>query len=102
MNLKNWNREHTIGLLLGLATIIVAIPVVILILSAVEDRSFSYKWGNFRLSPGEKSRVISLAAIVNLLWFHLSMKNKKWNKGMGVILATMLVLIVSLYLKFIA
>lgn len=100
MNLRNWNKEHTIGLIIGVVTIVLAIPVVVFILSVLEERSFTYKWGNFKLSPTEKSRVISLAAIANLLWFHLSMKSKKWNRGMGVILATMLVLVVSLYLKF--
>lgn len=102
MNLKNWNREHTIGLLLGILTTIVAIPLVIMILGAVDNIPFSRMWNNFVYFPNEKSRIISLASIANLGWFHYLMKKQNWNRGMGIILATVIGLLIMIYFKFLA
>lgn len=102
MNLKKWNKEHTIGLLLGIVTTIVAIPVVIMILSAMDDIPFSRMWNNFMYFPNEKARIISLASIANLGWFHYLMKKQNWNRGMGIILATILGLLMMSYFKFFA
>ena len=102
MNLKNWTRQHTIGFLIGLATTIAAIPLVMWIYSMVYNYSFSHLWFRFGLLNEEKSKMISLASIANLLWFHTFLRKENWPRAMGVILATVLNLFAILYFKFIA
>ncbi len=93
MNLRNWSKEHTFGLLLGLATTIIMFPVLYNILNECGN--------HFNLnSDDHKSKLISLASIANLPAFHLFMKNKKYDYCMGLILATFVSLFVMFYYKF--
>ncbi len=93
MNLRSWSKHHTFGLLSGLFSPVVFIPLIIF---------FSDLLGNplHWFLYVEKSKIISLACIPNLAWFHLSMKRKNYDFGMGVILATILYLLVIIYYKF--
>ncbi len=93
MNLRNWSREHTFGLLLGILTTIVCVPIVLQIFEAIGDHQLWFL-------EDTKSRVISLASIGNLPAFHLLMRNKKYDYCMGLILATFLSLFVMFYYKF--
>ena len=93
MNLRNWSRQHTFGLLLGIITTIVFVPVIKLVFELTGNHQ---AW----FLADIKSKLISLASIANLGWFHLFMKEKKFDLGMGVILATFINLFVILYLKF--
>lgn len=102
MNLRNWTRQHTIGFLIGLGTTIVAIPIVLLIYSAVYDFTFAHLWFKFGLLNEEKSKMISFASIANLIWFHTFLRKENYPVAMGVIMATVLNLLVILYFKFLA
>lgn len=102
MNLRNWTKEHTIGLLIGLLTTTAFVFVVIAILSWKDGYSFSYMFKKFTILHNETTKVISLASIANLFWFHRFLSKNKWKLGMGVILATVISLFVILYFKFIA
>ncbi|TNE55711.1 MAG: hypothetical protein EP338_02760 [Bacteroidetes bacterium] len=102
MNLRSWNKHHTIGLLIGILTILAAIPLVMYILSLTDNREFSTVWTRFNILNSEKSRIISLASIANLIWFHTFMRKEKYAMGMGIIVATILSLLVMVYFKFIA
>lgn len=100
MNFKSWSKQHTYGLLIGILTTLVAIPVVMMILSAVDNHLFSSLWFRFKMMPGEKARIISLASIANLAWFHTYLNKERYPFAMGVIMATVLNLLVIVYFKY--
>jgi hypothetical protein len=93
--LKNLTKFHLYGLLLGLLTITVFVPVIL----AVYKANGSYQ--NWSLYD-TKSKIISLASILNLGWFHWFLKKKKTPLAMGIIMATFVSFFVIVYLKFIA
>ena len=99
MNLRNWSKQHTLGLLLGIATTLISLPIVMFIYSKIyQDDSI---WGKITYLKVVQSKMISLASITNLIWFHLLMKREKYQLGMGIIMATVINLLIILYLKFI-
>jgi len=102
MNLRPWTKQHTIGFLIGLGTTMLAIPLTIMISSAINDYPFSISWDKFLVNRAEKSRIISLASIANLVWFHVYLRKENWPTAMGVIMATVINLVVILYFKFLA
>ncbi len=93
MNLRNWSKEHTLGLLLGLFTIIIMIPILIFVLDKLENHLMWHL-------DEHKGKLISLACIANLPAFHLFMKKEKYNYCMGLILATFVGLFVMFYFKY--
>lgn len=101
MNLKTWSKQHTYGLIIGILTTAAAIPLILLILSVWDNQSFSRMWFRFTLISNEKARIISLASIANLIWFHTYLNKEKYPFAMGVIMATVINLIVIVYYKFI-
>ncbi len=102
MNFRNWTKQHTLGLLLGIATTIVFIPIIMFVLGSIDNISFSRMWFKFSLIHAEKTRIVSLASIANLIWFHSFLKKENFSYGQGVIFATILNLLFILYYKFIA
>jgi hypothetical protein len=102
MSLRDWSREHTLGLLLGILTILLCIPLAIFIYSVKEDISFSILWDRFTFIHEYSSKFISLASIPNLLWFHFFLKKEEYGYGKGIVVATILSLLTIVYFKFIA
>jgi hypothetical protein len=101
MKLKSWTIEHTKGLLIGILTICICIFIVILFFTFNNGHSYSYNFQRFRIYPPFTAKVISLAAIGNLPWFHFfSLRKEKWAFGQGIIIATILDLIVMLFIKY--
>lgn len=93
MNLRNWSKKHTLGLLLGIATTLVGIPILMLIFDAFKNPQYWFL-------HEAKSRLISLASLFNLGWFHWFIKKKKTDLAMGIILATFINFFIIIYLKF--
>lgn len=102
MNLRNWNQQHTFGLLLGIATTLVAIPITLLIYSWFNDYSFDQVWYKFTVLRNERSKFLGLASIANLFWFHTFIRKENWNRAMGIILATFISLALIIYFKYLA
>lgn len=100
MNLRNWGKEHTLGLLIGLLTTFVAVFIVIAYFSWQDGISYATSFNKFTFYHEWTAKIISLASIANLFWFHTFLKREKWNYGMGVIMATIISLIVILIYKF--
>lgn len=94
-----WSKQHTIGFLLGIVTIIIAVPVVALILYYF--RGNTAIWRNLTFYHAVQAQVLSLASIPNLLWFHRFLKKEKWNLGYGVIYATIINFIVVMIIKYV-
>lgn len=100
MNLRNWSKQHTLGLLLGILTTVIALPLVMFIYSKIyNDPYVWYRFFEVKLKSFQ-SQMLSLASIPNLIWFHMAMRREKFPLGMGVILATFINLLVILFLKF--
>lgn len=102
MNLRNWTKQHTIGMLIGFATTVVAIFLVIGYFGWDDGRGYLKSFHNFTFFHERTAKVIALASIANLFWFHRFLKQEKWNLAMGVILATVVNMLVMLYFKFLA
>lgn len=91
MNLRYWNKQHTIGLLLGILSIFVFLPVVAYVYTWTDNSSllsFSFYWNNIFSSPTFRCKAISLAVIPNLGWFYLALNKRNYNFAMGIILAS--------------
>lgn len=102
MNLRNWSKEHTKGLILGLLTIGVGIFIIIWFFSLKNGLSYAENFHRFTFLHEFTAKVISLAALGNLPWFHfLSLKRGNWALGQGVIIATVIDLLIMILFKFI-
>jgi hypothetical protein len=100
MNLRNWTKNHTYGLIIGIISPLIFIPLVILMLSWIENFQFSQLMSKFMDASIVRSKIISIAIISNLIWFYLSLNREKWGLAMGIIVATMLFLPYILYVNF--
>ena len=101
MNLRNWTKNHTYGLIIGIISPLIFIPMVILMLSWIENFQFSQLMSKFMNASIVRSKIISIAIISNLIWFYLSLNREKWGLAMGIIVATMVFLPYILYVNFI-
>jgi len=101
MNLRNWSIAHTKGLILGLLSPLIFIPIVILMLSWVQNFQFQQMWHMFTLDPMTRSKIISIAIISNLAWFYTFLNREKYGIAMGVIVGTIGFLPYIIYVNFI-
>lgn len=102
MNLRNWSSAHTKGLIIGIISPILFIPVVMLLLAWVQDFYFSQLWYKFSYDEMVRSKIISISIISNLLWFYITINKDKYGLAMGIILGTICYLPYILYVNFIA
>ncbi len=77
MNLRNWSIEHTKGLIVGILTIIAGIFIVLWIFSLQTGQPYSLLFQRFTFLHDYTAKVISLAAIGNLPWFHFVSLNEE-------------------------
>jgi len=101
MNFRNWGRKHTIGLVIGILSPMIFIPVVILLLSWFENYLFGQLWYKFVNDPTVRAKIVSLAIISNLIWFYMMLNREKWGLAMGIIVGTIIYLPYILYVNFI-
>jgi len=95
-----WTKEHTKGLILGLITPIVVVPIVLFIISITQNYIFSQLWHKFNLNNPYQIKIITLSIIANLGWFYLFLNKDKFNFARGIIIATMLYAPYIIYIKF--
>jgi predicted PurR-regulated permease PerM len=100
MNLRKWNFSHTKGLLIGLISPIVCIPIVIFIMAWLQNYPFGTIWHKFLNEIVFTGKYLSISCISNLVWFYLSLNREKYNFAMGVILGTFCYLPYILYINF--
>jgi len=94
MNLKYLSREHLYGLLLGLLTIVVFVPILLWVFDLFNNTQYWYL-------DRVKSKIISLATIANLGWFHWFIKKNKIDLAKGILAATFISFFVIVYFKVI-
>ena len=102
MNLRNWSRDHVIGMAFGILTPIVLMPLVIYLWAVWQDYTFEYMWREFRFFPNPRIKMITLSIIFNLFWFYRFLNKEKWQRAMGVILGSLAFAPYILYIKFFA
>ncbi|NBR14347.1 MAG: hypothetical protein EBQ94_13165 [Flavobacteriales bacterium] len=97
----NFTREHAIGLLIGVVSPLVFLPLVLLILSFTQNTSFEYLWQQVVQFPEYRSKYISLALISNLVWFYLFLNREKYNYSYGIILGMIVFVPYMIYANWI-
>jgi hypothetical protein len=100
MNLRNWTKFHTIGMIIGFIGPIIYIPLTMLIISQVQNFQFNRLWDMFFISKSTQGKFISLSIIPNLLWFYIALNKEKYNFAMGVILGSALYIPYIVYVNF--
>lgn len=100
MNLRKWTMDHTKGLLIGIATPIIFIPLVILVISWLQNYYFEQLWHKFSLNDQYHIKIITISIISNLIWFYFFLNKERFNIAMGVILGTIAFAPYILYIKF--
>jgi len=101
MNLRNWTKEHTKGLIVGILSPLLFVPLVVLILAWSRNYPFEEIWNMFILSKQTMSKVVSLAIISNLLWFYVFINRNNYGLSMGIILGTIVYLPFIVYVNLI-
>lgn len=100
MNLRKWTMDHTKGLLIGIFTPIIFIPLVILIISWLQNYYFEQLWRKFTFNDQYQIKIITISIISNLIWFYFFLNKERFNIAMGVILGTIAFAPYILYIKF--
>ena len=95
-----WTVSHTIGLIIGVIFPFLALPLVVFLLSQVENLSFDYLWEQFLNLSVVKSKYISLSLIFNLLFFYFFLNKEKYDLAKGIIAGTILYFPYILYVNF--
>ena len=101
MNFRNWGKQHTLGLIIGIISPLIFIPLVIVLLSWLENYVFEQLWYKFLNDPSVRAKIVSLAIISNLIWFYMMLNREKWGLAMGIIVGTIAYLPYILYVNFI-
>jgi len=100
MNLKNWSRSHTLGLIIGIILPILIVPLVILFLSWAQNFYYEQLWYRFINNNSTMSKMLTLAVLANLGLFYIFLNKEKYQFAMGVILGTVCYLPLIVYFVF--
>jgi len=100
MKIRKWTRDHTKGLFIGIITPLVFIPVVIFVITWLQNYYFEQLWHKFTLNNQYHIKIITISIISNLIWFYFFLNKERFNIAMGVILATIAFAPYILYIKF--
>lgn len=100
MKNRFFSKNHAKGMVLGILTPLIVVPLVIWILSLFQNYDFSYLWRKFRLSDQYHIKIITLSLIANLIWFYIFLNKEKWNIARGVIYGTLAFAPYIIYTKF--
>ena len=97
----NFNREFLIGLLIGLLSPILFLPLLLFLMSISNVDDFSYLWDQLLENDTNTSRYLSLALISNLIWFYYFLNKEKYYQARGIIMGMMCFAPYMIYIYFI-
>lgn len=100
MNWKNWTRDHTLGLLMGIGLPLLCIPLVILILGWIQDYSYSDLWHRFSFFYQVRIQVLTISIIANLGIFYYFLNKERYNIARGIIIGSLVYAPYIIYIKF--
>lgn len=101
MKLRNFSKQHVYGMLIGIFSPLVFVPFVMIYKMWSENYTFQTLWYQLLNSPYPRVRMLSVATVVNLVWFYLFLNKEKWNWARGVILGTLLWVFYVVYIYYI-
>ena len=84
----NWNVRNTAGLIIGLLTPVICIPLIIWISSLAYNFMFTQLWYKLMHSRSSQSTFLSLSCIPNLLWFYFFINRERYDLAKGIIVGT--------------
>lgn len=97
----NWNKENSLGLLIGFTSPLVFLPLVLLIMSLTSGVSFEYFWNQFENYSEFQSKYLSLAMISNLIWFYIFLNREKYEYTKGIIIGLLFYAPYMIYINII-
>ncbi len=100
MNLRKFNINHIKGMALALITPLIFVPLVLLVISWMQDYDWDYLWDKFAYNNQYRIKILTISIIANLIWFYVFLNREKWNIAMGVILGSLCYAPYVLYIKF--
>ena len=81
-----WTNKITLGLVIGIVSPFVFMPIILFVLSQSQHVSFSFYWDLAWSDPKKTSKYLSLSLISNLIWFYLFLNREKYEYTRGIIL----------------
>lgn len=100
MNLRNFGIDHIKGIVLGIITPLIFVPLVLLVISWMQDYYFEFLWNKFTFDRSYQIKILTISIIANLIWFYLFLNKERYNIAMGVILGSIAFAPYVLYIKF--
>jgi hypothetical protein len=97
----SWNTKRTVGLIIGIVSPFVFVPLIILLISWSQNFYFSVLWHKFTGNMIAQSRFISLAIIPNLLWFYLFLNKERYDIARGIIIGSAIFIPFIIYVNLI-
>ncbi|MEJ6686601.1 MAG: hypothetical protein QNK70_04920 [Crocinitomicaceae bacterium] len=98
---ENFNKELLFGTLIGILTPILFLPILIYFLSLSKGLNFEVIWSQISSHNINTSKYLSLAMIVNLLWFYFFLNREKYHYTRGIILGMLCFGPYMIYIYFI-
>lgn len=96
----SWNTRTTVGVLIGLLTPAIAVPLIILLMAWSQDFYFIQLWHKFSVDKMVQSKFISLSIIPNLGWFYLFLNKERFDIARGIIIGSAAFIPYILYINF--
>jgi hypothetical protein len=95
-----WNIRVTVGMIIGILTPVIAVPLVIGLIALAQNFYFSQLWYKFLHDDSVQSKFISLACLPNLGWFYLFLNKERYDLARGVIIGCGCFIPYIIYLVF--
>ena len=97
----NWNARTTAGMLIGILSPLICVPLTILIISLTQHYPFSLFWDRFFVDLNVMSKFLSLSIIPNLIWFYVFLNKERYDLARGIIVGSALFLPFIIYVNLI-
>ncbi|WP_341899768.1 MULTISPECIES: hypothetical protein [Fluviicola] len=94
-----WNSRVTAGMIIGLVSPIVMVPLTMMLIAWAQNFYFSLLWSKFFTDLAIMSKFISLSIIPNLVWFYLFLNKERYDLARGIIIGSALFLPFILYVN---
>ena len=96
-----WNSRVTVGMLIGLLSPIIIVPITMVIIAWAQNFYFSVLGSKFFSDLNIMSKFVSLSIIPNLVWFYIFLNKERYDLARGIIIGSALFLPFILYVNLI-
>ncbi|WP_343748341.1 hypothetical protein [Fluviicola sp.] len=94
-----WNIRVTVGMVIGVLSPIILIPLTVLVIAWAQNFYFSVLWDKFFSDLAVMSKLLSLSIIPNLIWFYVFLNKERYDLARGIIIGSALHLPFILYVN---